>query len=373
VLAPEDLVPVERVDAIVPGDLLGLGLAEELSVLEPFGAGNPAVALLVPAATVEDPRPLGGEGRHLSFSLVAGGARSRAVRFGGGTGLPAQPGEPVDVAVRLEANAFNGTVEPRLVVRRAQPCAARTIDVLGDPGSFAAGLFDELDAALEPWPCEPPDAGARALRDVRGSGVAGLIADLVATGEPVLVVCAHAGSRARSLGERLGGFALTTHAALAREPELARDFVHVVALDPPVHPGLHRVLEHAPGAGFTHLAWGAPELGFAHAIHEWEYTLREPCAAVYRALRAAGDSRGEALEAVLRGEGTQPRTPALAGRIVRILTELGLADLDRDGLGLGLAGAPARTNLEHSAAFMAYRRRLEDGQRYLTTSQPKAA
>ncbi|MEA2295593.1 MAG: single-stranded-DNA-specific exonuclease [Solirubrobacteraceae bacterium] len=372
VLDPDDLVPVERVDAIVPGDLLGLGLAEELAVLEPFGAGNPAVALLVPAATVEDPRPLGGEGRHLAFSIVAGGARSRAVRFGGGTGLPAQPGEPVDVSVRLEANAFNGTIEPRLVVRRAQPCAARTIELLGEPASFAAGLLAELDAPLEDQPA-PDGVRARALRDVRGSGVAGLIADLVATGEPVLVVCAHTGHRARSLGERLGGFALCTHAALARDPGLASPFTHLVALDPPVDPAAHDMIEHALGAGFTHLAWGAPELGFAHAIHEWEYTLREPCAAVYRALRATGGSRGEALEAVLRGDGTQPRTPALAGRVVRILTELGLADLDRAEFGLSLAGAPARTSLERSAAFVAYRRRLEGGQRYLTTSQPKAA
>jgi single-stranded-DNA-specific exonuclease len=147
----------------------------------------------------------------------------------------------------------------------------------------------------------------------------------------------------------------------------------VIALDPPVHARLREALERAPGSGFTHLAWGSEELRFAHAIHEWEYALREPCADVYRALRGSGGSHGEALEAVLRGGGTQPRTPAVAGRIVRILTELGLADLDRPGLGLHLAGAPERTSLDRSAAFMAYRRRLEDGQRYLTTSTPKAA
>ena len=35
--------PVQRVDAIVAGDELGLALAEELAQLEPFGIGNPAV------------------------------------------------------------------------------------------------------------------------------------------------------------------------------------------------------------------------------------------------------------------------------------------------------------------------------------------
>ncbi|MBI5104877.1 MAG: single-stranded-DNA-specific exonuclease RecJ, partial [Solirubrobacterales bacterium] len=44
VLAPEDLVPVERVDAVVGGDDLGLALAEELAGLAPFGTANPTVS-----------------------------------------------------------------------------------------------------------------------------------------------------------------------------------------------------------------------------------------------------------------------------------------------------------------------------------------
>ena len=374
VLRPEDLVPVERIDAVVCGDTLGMPLAEELARLEPFGAGNPAVSLLVPAATIADPRPLGAEERHVAFSLVAGGARSRAVRFGAGTSLPCAEGEPVDVAVRLEQNHFNGTVEPRLVVRRAQRCAAARITLVGEPETYAAGVLQEVDAALEPWPCDlAARRGDRGVRDVRGSGLSGTIADLVATGEPVLVVAAHATHRAHALAERLGGFAVCSYAALAHDPELAAPYAHLVCLDPPVHQAMRTAVEHAPGPGFTHLAWGAPELAFAQAIHEWEYALRDPLADVYRALRPVGGSRGEAFEAVLRGGGTQPRTPAVAGRLVRILTELGLAVLDRAELGLELAGAPGRTSLERSPAFKAYRRRLEDGQRYLTTSTRQAA
>jgi single-stranded-DNA-specific exonuclease len=370
VLAPEDLVPSERIDAVVPGDALGLGLAEELARLEPFGAGNRAVSLLVPAATLEDPRPMG-EGRHVAFTLVNGGSRARAVRFGSGSGLPS---EPVDAAVRLEVNAFNGTVEPRLVLRHAGPPSPPPIELAGEPASFCAGVLAELDRALEPWPLPAP-AGppSRELRDVRDRGLAGTIGDLVATGEPVLVVCAHARQRAAALAGRIGGFTLVSWDALAAEPALAAPFTHVVALDPPPHPALETGLEHAPGAGWSHLGWGEPELRFAAAIHQWEYTLREPLADVYRALRAAGATSGEATEAVLRGDGPQPRTPALAGRLVRVLTELGLADLDREGLGLSLAEAPARTALERSAAFEAYRTRLESGTTYLTTSIQRVA
>ena len=81
--------------------------------------------------------------------------------------------------------------------------------------------------------------------------------------------------------------------------------------------------------------------------------------------------RGEAGEALLRGDGPQPRSAALAGRLVRVLTELGLAALDRDGQTLRVAEHPERTALERSAAFVAYQRRLEDGRQYLTSSNPR--
>ncbi|HEX8104929.1 MAG TPA: DHHA1 domain-containing protein, partial [Solirubrobacteraceae bacterium] len=367
VLRPEDLVRRERIDAVVAGSALDLGLAEELERLEPVGCGNPPVSLLVPAALCDDPRPMG-EGRHVAFTLAAGGARSRCVSFGRGTSLPAEPGCPVDAAVRLEVNRYNGSVEPRLVLRHAAAPSPAPIEILGEPAAFADGLRGELDRDLAA-PAATSDvddlaawaAAGRAVHDARGTGIVGLIAELVATGDPVLVLAAHAPHRARALRERVGGFALASYAALADEPGLAAPFVHVVALDPPPHPV-------APaGAGHTHLAWGEPELGFARRIHQWDYALRDPLATVYRALRAQGGAGGEALEAILRGDGPQPRSAALAGRLVRVLAELGLVHLDRAGPALTVAEAPARTALEHSAAFRAYQARLEDGLRFLKT------
>ena len=61
----------ERVDAVVPGDALGLELAEELERLRPFGMGNPGVNLLVPAARVSDVQPMG-EGRHVALHRHVG-------------------------------------------------------------------------------------------------------------------------------------------------------------------------------------------------------------------------------------------------------------------------------------------------------------
>ena len=364
VLRPDDLVPQCRIDAVVAGDALTLGLAEELERLAPFGQGNPAVALMVPAAELADPRPLG-EGRHVAFTLHAGGARSRCVRFGAGNRLPAAPGELVDVAVRLEANRWNGAVEPRLVLRHSRPAGAAPIYVLGEP-AFLDGAERELDRDLAAARDEVVAALPRA-RDARGTGIAGLLADLVASGEPVLAVVAHAPHRARALRGRLGGFAVCSWTALADDPELAAPFAHLVAVDPPARPGLLGLLERPSGGPKAHLAWGEPELRFAQRIHEWEFALREPLTTLFRALRGAGSVRGEALEAVLRGEGPQPRSAALAGRLVRVLTELDLVVLDREGPALRIAEAPARTALERSPAFRAYHQRLEDGLTYLTS------
>jgi single-stranded-DNA-specific exonuclease len=185
----------------------------------------------------------------------------------------------------------------------------------------------------------------------------------------VLVVCADAALRARHLNGRLGGFALCSYDALERDPALAAGFAHVVALDPPAQPGL----EHLPGDGWTHLAWGAAELGFAQRIHEWDYALRAPLASVYRALREAGGARGEACEAMLSGDGAQPRSAALAGRLVRVLAELDLVVLEREAPALTVAERPERTELERSAAYRAYQQRLEDGLTYLASSTLRAA
>ena len=92
-LCEEDLVPVERVDAIVAGEELGMDLAEELAHLAPFGKGNPAVSLMVKDAVLSDIRTMG-EGRHARFSVRSGEAHARAVAFGRGASLGVEEGEP---------------------------------------------------------------------------------------------------------------------------------------------------------------------------------------------------------------------------------------------------------------------------------------
>jgi single-stranded-DNA-specific exonuclease len=95
-------------------------LAEELGVLAPFGSANPAVSLLLRGARFADRRAMG-EGRHVRFTVLADGARARAVAFGAGASLPVRDGAPADATFALEVNEWGGVSEPRLVLRHAQP------------------------------------------------------------------------------------------------------------------------------------------------------------------------------------------------------------------------------------------------------------
>src|SRR5918992_881904 len=145
-LAPEDLIPVERVDAVVPGGVLGLDLAEELECLRPFGMGNPQPTLLVPAARFQHVTGMGEEREHARFTLVtAGGARSRGVAFGSAPKtLAAASEDNHDIALRLERNRWNGMVEPRVILRALCPTKPGELRVLGEDGSFWERLEREL-------------------------------------------------------------------------------------------------------------------------------------------------------------------------------------------------------------------------------------
>jgi single-stranded-DNA-specific exonuclease len=367
VLEPGDLFPRRRVDAVVAGPGLGLALADELGRLEPCGAGNPGVSLLVPSAQVRDVRPMGEDGKHARFSLESGAARARAVAFGCDGKPPGDGQALVDALVRLECHEWNGAEEPRLIVRDARPVRPAPIRVLGEPepgAPWLAAMLAELDAPPEIEPSGPPPETARVEVDRRAEGPSGVLADLVASGEPTLAVCADVPRRHRGLAARLGGFALCSWRALAQDPHLADAYVHVVELDPPTSAGLRAAAARGPSGGFLHLAWGPAELRFSQQILEQEFGLRASLAALYRSLRDREGTAGEELEAVLRGDGTHARSAILAGRGVRVLSELGLVSLDRDLPALKVLSSE-RTELERSPAFRAYAKQLEDGKTYL--------
>ena len=149
-LVEEDLRPVTYVDAVLPPKTVPtLELCEELAKLAPFGMGNPEVTLLAESCELRDLATVG-EGKHLRFRVRAGGA----IAFGLGAQLERfQADSRFDVAFRLQANHWNGTVAPQLVVRR----------VFDAPDGYA-GLRDWLVAEFRKERARPGRAG-----DLRGA------------------------------------------------------------------------------------------------------------------------------------------------------------------------------------------------------------
>ena len=367
-LSAEDLLPSERVDAVASGEDVGLSLAEELAALAPFGAGNPPVSLLLPAAMLSDPIGFGGQERsdHARFTVTSGAARARAVCFGSGARLPVDCGVPVDATFTLERDEWRGVVEPRLILRRAAPCAPPPVEILGEEGDYLERALAELDRDFARAAEQTPES-SREVIDSRGRGIAALITRLLAADQSLLVVVSDSPARARHLDGRLGGFALASYAALARSPRIALPFSSVVSLDPPLREQ-DRTIVGEEGSR-TYLAWGAAELRFAAHIHEREYGLRSSLAGCYRALRDRGGAAGRELETVLREEAASPEC---AGRLLRVLTEVGLVALDRERTAVAVTER-GRVSLEQSAAYLHYERLRQDGLTFLGLTTAKAA
>jgi single-stranded-DNA-specific exonuclease len=227
-------------------------------------------------------------------------------------------------------------------------------------------MLAEVDAALEPAAGPAPGAGAtRGVVDRRGHSPLAVLVDAVAGGEPVLALCADVPRRLCGLRERVGGFTLAAYAELERDPSPLLAYPHVVALDPPAGASGERALRC--GDGIVTLAWGEPELHFARRLHKHEYALRDSLISLYRGLRAKQRAEGPDLERLLRGEGAPGRSARLAGRLVRVLSELDLARLERDPPALAILDH-APTELHRSAAFRFYSQMYEDGQRYLNSA-----
>ena len=359
-LGPEDLKRTERIDAIVGGASLGLDLAEELRRLAPFGMGNPGIRLLVPSARVRDVRAIG-EGKHARFSLHSGSHRALGVAFGRPT-LGVGEEDPVDVAVRLEVNRWNGGVEPQVVLRDLYPKDAEEASL--EAGEWWGRFEAELRRDPEARPVAPATAEhpRRALSSLNApAAVAG---ELASCGESVVAITADAAMRAAMACE---GLRLSDYAELERMPALCARFTHVVLVDPPPNADLAQLVSVADEPnGYLHRAWGGAEWRFAVAALSQQLVQRPALIALFRDLREAGDVSGVALREALTGSGRHPRSPETAARGLRVLAELGLVQgTPEQGHGEVRVVSSEGTDLERSAAFRVFDARYQEALRYL--------
>jgi single-stranded-DNA-specific exonuclease len=339
------------------------------------------------------------------FTVTSGGVRSRAVGFGiGAATAPVLRDAQArhDLTARLEANEWRGAVEPRPVIRslHSLPRDGAAADAEDD-----AGWWDAAWAAYEsPEPRAPvcSEGTERTVVDRRGEGAVGVLGDLMTTTEPLIVLCADVSRRAalmeRDLGPERFGRApwarlsagcgrdaferahaaaapvLCEYTALDPDRALLSRFTHVFTLDPPPLAETWGSLRRSAGGGgaFLHLGFGPAEMEFARRVWGHEHALRPHLEAVYRALVALGQGSAEVSRALLAGEGKYPRSPVVAGRCLRVLDELSLANLDRSSGTLRCTITNSgRADLERSQTFRASARAAEEGHRFLETLTPE--
>jgi hypothetical protein len=297
---------------------------------------------------------------------VAFGASARS--------LAAAGDEANDVAVRLERNRWNGRVEPRAIVRALCPTRPGEVRELGAERPFWERVEQELSRELEPWPAVDGPR-VRAIEDRRHDGFAGVAGDLLTSGASLLVAVSDLARRRTALETLVAalapdGLAVASWEDLAAEPELARPFEHLVALDPaPLGPASAASL---PAGGYVHLCWTPSDVDFSLQVWRQALDLRPALAEVWRSLRELPETAGESLATTLRGSARYPRCALLCGRLLRVLSELQLVEYERasDGASCRIIDA-RRTNLDSSPAYGEYRRRLTEIEDALCAALPQ--
>jgi single-stranded-DNA-specific exonuclease len=352
----------ERIDAVAGGQELALELAEELGRLEPCGKDNPSPSLLIPSARITDLREMG-EGKHCRFSVVSGRARAAGVSFGR-TGFDVEEHEPVDVLAELSVNHWNGSSQAQL----------RVIDVVPVPDPEGAGLdlpgcgpgewWSRFERSLSGPALPEADPDGTGFQDQSNSFRLGgpaeiVLADLISSGESLLVLTADARRRWRSLGgPGLGrlrgggpesvkglwsgspaeavqdfsaglttGVGMTDHRTLAAYPGLAGVAQTTVVFDPAANPSEAAL---AVSGESTVVLADPAVFEFAELASADRHALTARLRLLFKALRDAGTVSGEDLRQILSGAPSEgvPGTawaPEDSAILLGVLVEAGLA------------------------------------------------
>lgn len=113
----EDLMPVLTVDCEIRPQWITLEAVRGLSVLEPYGMGNPQPVFCMYEMKVEEITPISSD-KHLKFQFSKDGIFFTAMLFGtGSNGCAAVVGSIVDVAFHLDVNTFRGINTVQLMIK----------------------------------------------------------------------------------------------------------------------------------------------------------------------------------------------------------------------------------------------------------------
>ena len=116
-----EFCPTITLDCKLRPDIIGLELAELLSFMEPYGAGNPAPLFGLYNARITSIVPLKG-GKYIKLNVVRNGYTFQVLCFMySAENLPFTVGDFIDIAFNLEAGEFAGAKRITLNARQLRP------------------------------------------------------------------------------------------------------------------------------------------------------------------------------------------------------------------------------------------------------------
>lgn len=108
---------VQKIDCKLLPSSLSLEMLDSMSLLEPFGAGNPQPCFGLFGVRIEDIAGVS-DGKHVRMIVSKNGARTGVVYFGMPEKMfPFERGDVVDLAVNLDKNTYNGDKRVSVIVR----------------------------------------------------------------------------------------------------------------------------------------------------------------------------------------------------------------------------------------------------------------
>ncbi len=113
-----ELVPMLTIDALIEGGLPDVGDVRELSLLEPFGMGNPAPVFACMGVTALQVVTMS-DGKHLKIAFSDGKKRSEAIGFNmGQLADRIKTGEIIDIAGTLDVCCYKNSESVRFLIRQ---------------------------------------------------------------------------------------------------------------------------------------------------------------------------------------------------------------------------------------------------------------
>ena len=139
---------LQKVDCRLLPSSINFELVSAMSLLEPFGSGNPQPCVGLFGVRIDEIASVS-EGKHIRMIVSKNGARTGVVYFGmPEKKFPYEKGDTVDLAVNLDRNVYNGETRVSVIVRGIRPLQLPTGLAIGDLISFANKSLESAEGLM---------------------------------------------------------------------------------------------------------------------------------------------------------------------------------------------------------------------------------